>query len=147
MDTLKNYTWEQSNHWLSLDVKSLYSSILHEVGLTPRGNFLAKRTQFAPYPATVHSGRYSLLSWAQLFKISGGLLHPNARHSHGRKNVNSWVGGRSPAFGAIIPSSKYCFLQQVYQRYHRHIGQPQSTIISFVQHCNANNLGLSFTNV
>lgn len=42
LDTLTMYTWEPTYWWLALDVSSLYTSILHEVGLRASEHFLAE---------------------------------------------------------------------------------------------------------
>lgn len=51
LDTLKAYTWETTYQWVSLDVNSLYTSILHNVGLRSVQNFLLQDPLINPKQA------------------------------------------------------------------------------------------------
>lgn len=59
---LANYTWEPTYLWASLDVNSLYTSILHDVGIQAVTNFLMEDPLLHPKQAQfiVHSTEFCL---------------------------------------------------------------------------------------
>lgn len=153
LDMLANYTWEPSYMWLSLDVCSLYTSIPHDVGLSAVKHFLEEDSNMNPRQAQfiLEATEYCLTH--NYFEFNGDFylqthgtaMGTNFAPSYANLTMGLWekryIWSNNPFSSQIIFYGRY--IDDVVIIWD---GTPL-TIQPFIDHCNQNNMGLTFTSV
>lgn len=153
LDMLKPYTWEQNYWWLSLDVSSLYTSIPHDVGVRAVEHFLANDPLTNPRQANFIlealtfclKHNYFESEGTHYLQINGTAMGANFAPSYANLTMGYW---EHMYLAADHPHAAHVIY---YGRYIDDIviiwDGTFDDIMTFVQYCNHNSLGLSFTHV
>lgn len=153
LEALRSYRWESHYLWASLDVSSLYTSIPHEVGLEALQYFLSRSYETNSDQATfIVEGtnfclRHNYFTFLEEFylQLKGTAMGANFAPGYANLTMGYW-------------EDKYIWADNPFARHIVFYGRYIDDIIliwegsvdvfsSFVTHCNANALGLSFTHV
>lgn len=152
-EILKEYSWQEGYTWTSLDVTSLYTSIPHEVGLAAIKYFFTKNGEMNSIQSKFILDsiefclRHNYFTFLDQFYLqtNGTAMGANFAPVYANLTMGYWEEGH---VWANKPFAKHIVF---YRRYIDDILLKWSggldVFTSFVAHCNANNLGLSFTHV
>lgn len=150
---LQHYTWEPMCRWLSLDVVSLYTSIPHKVGLQAIKYYLSEDPLLNPRQTEflLDILEYCLThnyfeSNGQFYiQTQGTALGANFGPSYANLTMGQWENTY------ILHNNPYASQLVYYGRYIDDVViiwyGPDKLIPAFLQHCNNNNMGPSFTSV
>lgn len=153
LERLSLYTWDDNYLWLSLDVNSLYTSIPHNIGLRALQHFLSQDNMTNPDQATFIldattfclTHNYFLFQGDYYLQTTGTAMGANFAPSYANLTMGFWETSH------IWQNNPYIQHLIFYGRYIDDIiiiwDGPHTIIDKFVQHCNNNSFGLSFTSV
>lgn len=153
LELLASYKWEPSYLWLSLDVTSLYTSIPHSFGLLALEFFLAQDPFINPRQAAFILEATNFCLTHNYFDFNGDFYLQTKGTAMGANFAPSYanlaMGYWEKNF--IIQNNPHCANIVFFGRYIDDIiiiwDGPVDLVSLFVQHCNSNPYGLSFTHV
>lgn len=153
LELLTPYKWESSYIWLSLDVTSLYTSIPHQFGLLALEFYLAQDPFMNPRQAAFIleatnfclTHNYFNFDGEFYLQIQGTAMGANFAPSYANLAMGYWeehyISHNNPYSSYIVFFGRYIDdLIVIWDG-------PIDSITSFVDHCNHNPYGLSFTHV